>query len=273
MVNTNFSSFFQESAIQRVFIYTGNATRDGVYYDGVEKIKALFRELKCPWEIIEVTQEEFHPEQFVPKEALFIVPGARASDLDDQIGGKISGIREFVEDGGYYLGICGGAYWASKNVSYQLSRTETLEKIRDLAFFNGIVKGPLRFSKFGNDRPHGVANVKWRTLSFPFPALIMGGGSFIDAEQSEQCEVLAEYADVPEKLKNAIIKNYVGKGISILAGPHLEWQAQDVRVSDLELLFPGHKWTEIKNELEGTDTVRRHCFGALLAEFERRPNR
>ena len=271
MVNTNFSNFFQESTIQRVVIYAGNKRHEGVFYDCVGKTKDLFKDVQCPWEITEVTQEDFFPEKLVPKETLLIVPGAKASELDGQIGGKVPEIRQFVEDGGNYFGTCGGAYWASKKVSYQLSETETLEKIRALAFYNGIARGPLRVSGFGNDRPHAVAKVKWKTLPSPFPALLMGGGSFIDAEQTEGCEVLAEYLDVPSELKNAVVKSYTGKGVSILSGIHFEWQARDVNASDLGKHFPGHNWTLIKESLEEAENVRLQSFAYLLAEFERSP--
>ena len=268
MLNTQFSSVFSDSSIEKVFIYSGDVDHKGVYWEGVDKIKAIFSRLKCPWPIVEVTQEEFSSLELIPFKTLFIVPGAKASDLDVQLGSQIKKIREFVENGGYHLGICGGAYWSSKRTSYTLGPGNKIEKTRELAFFEGFSKGPLRSHKFGNEGEsrleHGSVCLKWRSISSPFRAFIMGGGSFVSPHSDSQCEVLAEYLDVPEEEKNAVVKCYVGKGISILAGPHLEYLSKDVFNYSSD-----HDWKWIKDSLEETDDLRILCFSELLKEFSK----
>ena len=261
-------TIYDQTDIEKVFIYTGNSTHEGVYYDCVEKIKYRIELLKFPWTVCEVTDQQVTAELFTsPKETLFIVPGAQATDLDKQLGDKMVMIREFVEAGGKYLGVCGGAYWASRRVSYKVSETVIIEKTRDLAFFNGVAKGPQRFVEYGNDKPHGVAHLTWKGSPDSFSALVMGGGSFVNAEEFEGCEVLARYKQVAKDRENAIIKCIVGKGVAILSGPHLEWDANDLNAEDLDRYFPGHKWTWIQDALQESNECRQETFGTLLREL------
>lgn len=51
-------------------------------------------------------------------------------------------IRQFIEQGGAYLGICAGAYYGCAELNF-VGRDYSVNGNRELALFNGIAKGSL----------------------------------------------------------------------------------------------------------------------------------
>ena len=61
-------------------------------------------------------------------------------------------IQKFIQSGGYYLGICAGAYFASSYIEFDLNGELEVKGERFLKLFNGKAIGPLnKFQYVDND--------------------------------------------------------------------------------------------------------------------------
>ncbi len=260
-----------ETPIREIVIYTGDQKRNGVYYESLTKLKRLFKYVHGPWKVREASVEKLNLSEWQPQKTLFILPGGVASQYDIQLREKKKELWEFVEQGGFFYAVCGGSYFASSRTIYHLKENETLNRIREYPFFQGLAEGPV----FPSDNDeisfhHGAATIRWNSTGLIAPVLVSGGGGFIADSKEKNYEVLASYVDsrIPEKLSNAVVKNYVGKGIAILSSLHLGYHASDIDLDVYCKLFPNHHWKEIISFLEGTEAFRIQCFAQLLLEFQ-----
>ncbi|CAL1541513.1 unnamed protein product [Lymnaea stagnalis] len=96
-------------------------------------------------------------------------------------------IREFVINGGHYLGLCAGAYWACDHIEFDKGGPLEVTGERFLKFFPGICVGPA-FPGFQYNSKQGVQAVPVRYgKSETFHAYMHGGGYFmpyLDAKKS-----------------------------------------------------------------------------------------
>ena len=153
---------------------------------------------------------------------LFIVPGGRSLPFYDKLGkAGNQNIKNFVEQGGTYFGLCAGAYYASTKTIFAENSPLALFLPGELHFFQGSAIGPVFAEK--DFAYHSEAGARWvdiiwqdgRTDSVYFN----GGCYFEDAENYPNTVVLARYQ---ENAKPAIIACSVGLGYAILSGVHPE---------------------------------------------------
>lgn len=155
-------------------------------------------------------------------------------------------IRTFVEQGGSYLGICAGSYYAGAAIEFSKGNSdiEVIED-RELAFFPGLVRGPnLAPFTYGSNAGVRAAQLRWRTLeteNASIPIAYNGGGYFVNAHTTANTQVLLEYEAQPfneaccesPEGKAAIIECHVGKGIAILSAVHPEYAPCDLPLDPL----------------------------------------
>lgn len=154
---------------------------------------------------------------------LFILPGGRDIPYHEKLKGQGNEeIRLYVEQGGRFLGVCAGAYFASREVVFEKGKKNEVHANRELAFFPGTTWGTLYedkpFSYLGHESAHAaLINFK----NEPLHVYYNGGCSFLNPTQFSNVEVLSQYLD----LKNqppAIIECVIQKGKAILSGVHFE---------------------------------------------------
>ena len=147
----------------------------------------------------------------------FIVPGGYSFFEKIAAGEKgIEVMRTFVTHGGRYLGVCAGAYLASKDVLWEKENYPY-----PLEFFNGTAEGALdHIAKWPNDtgvrikltaagKKRGLQPIESRSFYYKGGPRFKGGTDY---------DVLAKYEDGT----SAMIMRTVGKGEIVLAGPHFE---------------------------------------------------
>lgn len=158
-------------------------------------------------------------------------------------------IRSFVENGGHYLGICAGAYFASQAIEFEKGGKLEVIGDRPLQFFPGVAKGPA----YGNGRfvYENSSGAEAALLSPKVHCYFNGGCYFADAEQFENVEVLARYEEIDGN-PAAIISCLVGKGRALLSGVHLEYSSQDV---DNQRILP-----KLKKDEEKRRALLRECL-------------
>lgn len=159
-------------------------------------------------------------------------------------------IRNFVESGGNFLGICAGAYYASNHCTFEKGAGMEVDGERPfLRFFPGVCQGTVYPGfVYESDKGARIVDVErsqkeggdqWRCH-------YNGGGAFMDADRytGEGVEVLARYAATqPEELRldidlnrssesqrrpdysgqAAVVLSSVGLGKALLFGTHPEF--------------------------------------------------
>ncbi len=189
--------------------------------------------------------------------SLLIIPGGRDIPYDRKLKGKgTAKIRKFVEEGGNFLGICAGAYFASAEVIFEKGTFLEVHEKRELSFFPGAAVGTLYpHSPFVYESEEGSHASSVTFKGEELNLYYNGGCTFKDAEKYPRITVLARFHDAADQ--PAIIHCKVGKGSTILSGVHFE-------VSQKNLKKEGCKQKMI-DRLKSSDSKRDRLIASLMS--------
>lgn len=155
------------------------------------------------------------------KFSTLIMPGGRDRPYHAELKGRGNSlIREFVEAGGTYLGICAGAYYGSDWVEFEKGYPLEVFEKRELGFFKGSAIGPAYgkgIFEYGSEK--GALSARLIAREKTFHSYYNGGPYF--SGDFTNVKILARYMDLPDQ-PPAIIECTVGKGKAILSGVHIE---------------------------------------------------
>jgi biotin--protein ligase len=159
--------------------------------------------------------------------ALLVMPGGRDLPYCEALEGAGNArIMSFVRNGGSYLGLCAGAYYASARVEFELNDPMlAVAGQRELQFLKGICRG-CAFSGFRYNSEDGARAAQLTgSLTGDGHLYYNGGGIFVDADKVQDAEILASYADQDVQVdggKAAIVQLPIGRGRAILSAVHPE---------------------------------------------------
>ena len=171
---------------------------------------------------------------------MFVMPGGADLPYCRTLNGEGNRkIKQYVQRGGAYLGLCAGGYYASSRCEFMVGH-KAMEVIgdRELAFYPDTCRG-LAFPGFKYQSEDGARAVE---LGVSKSALVSGGGSlpdtlrvyfngggvFVNAPKyrHQGVEVLASYNEElnvdPGEGSAAVVYCKVGEGAAVLTGPHPE---------------------------------------------------
>lgn len=197
---------------KKILIYND----EGVSQDNVNALLKYFKLTKC------VSASDLQKTHWIDKTTLLIIPGGRSLPFYQSLGfvGN-KNIIQFVEQGGYYLGLCAGGYYASQKTIFAKNLPLELNLAGELNFFKGSAIGPVFANKaFAYYSENGA-----RTVDIIFndkksySVYFNGGCYFKNAGRFKNTKILARYAS---NKKAAIIECTYGKGRAILSGVHPE---------------------------------------------------
>ena len=158
--------------------------------------------------------------------SLLIMPGGADLFYCERLDGAANIlIKNYVESGGSYLGICAGAYYGATALEWAKGDGEfAICDTRELAFTDATAIGPIYsyiqehdFSKSWD----GLCQLSYNGQSFK--AMYRGGCYF---ENAKDADVIARYDDLTDK-PAAIIGKDFGRGRVVLSGPHIELRSFD----------------------------------------------
>lgn len=217
-----------------VFIYAG----PGVSENSFKQTEATMNYfLKPQYHVEPILPEQIINDDWENKAALLIIPGGADLPYVRELNGLGNQrIRAYVENGGSFLGLCAGGYYAGAFVDFAKNTDLEVQGERELAFFPGIVRGPV-LAPFDYRTESGARAAKLYGV-VNTTVYYNGGGYFVDALAKDNVQVLAWY-DLEEK-NAAIIECQVGLGKAILSGVHFEYDPNllDRKDSYLSLLIP-----------------------------------
>lgn len=157
--------------------------------------------------------------------ALFIIPGGQDTPYHEALqGAGAQMIRDYVFQGGHYLGICAGAYFASQDVVFEEGKEFHIVEKRELCFFPGRAVGTVYsekpFTYLGQDSVHAALVQLENDKLFTY---YNGGCYFEKAEYYiPDVEVLGHYQNADLQNIAAIILCRYGQGKALLSGVHFE---------------------------------------------------
>jgi biotin--protein ligase len=173
-------------------------------------------------------------------------------------------IRDYVLNGGRYLGICAGAYYGCASLCFEPGGALEVVDERELSFFPGCAAGPaLGLGQFAYESMQG-ARIASLSLTKPYfseptaKAYYNGGCKFVQAASYQNVTVLAHYDELKES-SPAIILCKVGQGKALLCGVHPEYHACDFKKISERLLH---------DPLAQAEPQRKKLFSQLMAILE-----
>ncbi len=177
-------------------------------------------------------------------------------------------IREYVENGGMYYGICAGAYYACKKTIFEKDIPE-LSIISEcgLDLVDGQAVGTL-YKELGirpyakNAASSAAVDIIWMHDNMRH-TVHYHGGPYFDIDTSSDCEVLAYY-DL-EKLMPAVIKRSYGKGHVILSGVHFEDKGETLLKAIHHMRIDSAEAEAVALKLQNQELSRLALFNKLMS--------
>jgi biotin--protein ligase len=197
------------------------------------------------------------------KTRLLIFPGGRDMPYHRALKGVGNQrIREFVEEGGKFLGICAGAYYGSASIQFEPGGSLEVIAARELQFFPGTARGPAY--GLGEFRYRSLQGAKMARLHCGSPSCSAasyynGGCAFVEPERHEGVGVLARYSDI-EGQPAALVHCPVGEGAAILCGVHPEYSAAFPSLQE-------HLSASLLSALHAIEAERRMLFRLVLQKL------
>ena len=153
---------------------------------------------------------------------VFVMPGGADLPYAKKLNGAGNvNIRAFVENGGTYLGICAGAYYACRAIEYHKGRADEICGLRELAFVDCVAVGSLpEIAPHYDDTLSSAAITKIILDRGDIINTYYHGGCYFDVAD-KGAKVMARYDALIEKLPAIITKKF-GLGRVVLSGVHLE---------------------------------------------------
>lgn len=197
-----------------IYIYND----DGASEECVQGLLTQLHEKK----VSVISGAQLQQDKWMSDARLLIMPGGRSLPFYKKLDQKGNQqIKTFVEQGGFYLGICAGAYYACKKTIFAKNKPLELILPGELNFFEGNGIGPI----FGADDFAYQSEKGARVVDIIFDnqetdsAYFNGGCYFENADESKNVRVLARYQCNQQP---AIIACNVGLGQALLSGVHPE---------------------------------------------------
>ncbi len=171
-----------------------------------------------------ITASEVIQNNWVKNAALIIMPGGADLPYLKKLNGQGNdNIKNFVRNGGAFLGICAGAYYGSANVQFDKGGELEVLGERELGFFPGSAIGPvLAKYHYKNNSGSRAARITLNTDHFKEVIVYYNGGGYFErAQKYKNVSILGYYQNhLP-----AIISISYGKGHVVLTGVHVEYNS------------------------------------------------
>lgn len=200
-----------------------------VYDDGVHNQYALIRALQdagLHWRICSAA--DLINGALAEAQTLIMPGGADLYYCEKLNGDGNAAIRDFVEGGGHYLGICAGAYYACRRIFWAQDEGDTaICGERELGLFPGTARGPIYpFLQDENIRNSWKKAVRLQWVDGQMTTNLYEGGPLFEGDAGAEFEILARFDDLTDS-PAAIIRCGFGKGVVTLSSAHIEATLDD----------------------------------------------
>ena len=178
-------------------------------------VQALVDFLSSQHKVKCVSGSDLQKSDWLQNTNTLVIPGGRSLPFYETLSRRGNqNIRKFVEQGGTYVGICAGAYYACAETIFAEGLPLELKLPGELHFFSGRAIGPVFADEdftYDSEKGARVVEVQWRDGTI-YPTYFNGGCYF---ENADGMQVLATHV---QNQQPAIIACEVGRGCVILSG-------------------------------------------------------
>jgi biotin---protein ligase len=206
--------------MSKILIYRDEGVAQSSFQNLFE---ALSRYLSAFCTIQPVNHDHFISQEWEKTTRLLVFPGGRDLPYHLKLQGSANRrIRNYVNEGGRYFGVCAGGYYGSAYVEFEKGGPFEIIGPRELAFFPGKAVGPAYQGPFSYHSEIGAraAQIRWKWGLCP--VYFHGGCLFEGAEKYSSIQILARYSDLPKEPAAAVYCPY-GRGAALLIGVHPEY--------------------------------------------------
>lgn len=179
-------------------------------------------------------------------------------------------IREFVEAGGRYVGICAGAYFASNYIAFDMNGPLEVKGERWLRFFNGNAIGPVNRNFCYNSHDLSARAVRLNLLADNSVRYVhLDGGCYFQEinKSSYPVDIIGQYCVSKEEEREsaldgsadkaiAVLETKIGSGVCLLSGIHFEFNPSDFHLQ-------GEAQNKLEQEFKNYELARR-LFSRVL---------
>jgi len=203
-----------------------------------------------------------------------VMPGGAATPYRQKL--QVQGnkkIADYVKNGGAYLGICAGAYYACAKVEFEKDIPE-LGIVREdglLRLIEATAVGTLR-KELGirpyatNQASAAAVRVVWCADGENHLAHYHGGPRF--EVQDNAAEILADYGDIQGKPPAIVCKTF-GQGRVVLSGVHIEDSGADLQRAIHALRIDAREAAQVADKLSAHEASRQMLFNKVMRSLER----
>lgn len=241
-----------------------------IYQDYIHNNYPLFKGLVAQYGAQNVqwvtANDLIKKDSLTPDVTAFFMPGGADLYYCERLNGAANRkIRAYVEQGGTYMGICAGAYYAATHIEWLKGTYDEISEDRELAFFDGKAVGPIGdYVTMIGDRRIDAATAQLSHDGDTLSTFYWGGPLFVGKTTlPDNIDVIAYYTNLPEK-PAAIIEIPTGKGKIILSSPHIEYTPQDVAALHYKKDSQTAHYIDISKALAKTDDLRLNLWNKIL---------
>ena len=203
-----------------IYLYAGPGS-DPFSLEQTEQM--LTQCLKDYYHVERIYPEDVIHQPWETKAACFVIPGGRSKPYYESLEPVgTDKIKEYVKNGGSYLGICAGAYFAAQKTEFALGSPDEIRQDGILNFCASTASGPvLAYYDYNSRKGARAAKIKFKeTTIFLY---FNGGCTFLGTEKTPHLDVLGHYTLDNKPLLPAITHIMYGQGCVILSGVHFEF--------------------------------------------------
>lgn len=233
-----------------VLVYSGPGVSASALKQTLLSLKSILSPL---YSVQTVLADALSSNVWCPSCALLVVPGGRDVPYLTSLKDANKHIRDYVESGGRYLGLCAGAYYAAANVEWEVGRPDMeVTGPRPLRFFPGISRGCVyRGFEYNSEAGARAVSLLSHDNTLYRGLYYNGGGEFVDAEKYDSVKILARYSNGSHAVDTvAAVHCSYGKGAAALWGTHIEYSlmVEPLNLLIEELKVPEYEKTQWEKE-------------------------
>ena len=200
-----------------------------------ERLRETFARAAAPVDVVPVTAAQMREAGMMDGADTigFFLPGASDANYDNKMGAdNIDRLRRFVADGGRFMGICAGAYYACETIEWfkwEPARFKTKQPRID--FFNYRAHGPIRALLDGQtDLTSALSHTAAADVTFEDngaarrAAIMYWGGPELSG--ASDGHIIARFNSIAGN-PPAIVMRDIGKGRAIISAVHPEIRGAD----------------------------------------------
>lgn len=237
-----------------ILIYTDNVSNNHILYYALGRLRGKHN-------VFFVNANEIMQGALTPDIDLLVMPGGASRYKSAKLNGAGNRlIRQYVADGGRYLGICAGGYMACETTDWAKGQPCEIICENELRFFPGVASGPVE--QFGVGDNYNCTNARVVTLDVAdrqVKSLYLGGAVF-QSEAETGYEVLATFAELPDKPAAIVSGNY-GRGSWLLSSTHPEYDWEAIELMQFDVV--GNEYQDFSN-LQPDDELNLELLDKLL---------